>query len=47
MRTGIENHPDAISISPDCVTYRELESHVKKLKKELDAILKRGRKEMG
>ena len=46
-RRGIVNHPDAISISPDCVTYRELEAHVKRLKKELDDILKRGKKEMG
>ncbi len=47
MRTQIENHPDAISISPDCVSYRELEIHVIKLKKELDDILKRGKEELG
>lgn len=46
MKNGIENHPDAISLSPDCVTYHELEAHVKKLKKELDDILKRGKKEL-
>ncbi len=46
MRTRIENHPDAIFISPDCVSYRELEAHVIRLKKELDDILKRGKKEL-
>ena len=46
MRTGIANYPDAISITPDCVSYRELEVRVIKLKKELDDILKRGKKEM-
>lgn len=46
MRTEIQHHPDAISISPECLSYRELEAHVKKLKKELDDILKRGKKEL-